>query len=323
MPPEKRDLDQVFAQPFPHFLEMMKTARAAGLAEFAKCARPWLSAHPTPSMRTLTAAEQQDVVEETVQRCLQKDGEPLQNYTDLWGNFGAWLASVAENTCAAKHKKPGQSAPQPQPTEPVREPAGVSAGAAAPGPAAPGKPSLQTVPKEERPSRAVHAFLQWLRSPLVFVPILILAAIAIVRGIRPDIELIPSRKERSIPVIAALLPESETKNVYYDVLETPMLPPAPDGVQTRRSVTTIFRQDRLVVLRLERDLSKESSPPSGISIWNKAGETIWSTALEPGFIEAEVLYLRLDSTTFPSDDYEVSIVDSADVAVAGSTFMIR
>jgi DNA-directed RNA polymerase specialized sigma24 family protein len=323
MPPEKRDLEQIFAQSFPHFLEMMKSDRAAGLAEFAKCARPWLLAHPTPSMRALTAAEQQDVAEDTVQRCLHKEGEPLRNYTDLWGNFGAWLSSVAENTCAAKYRKRGQAAPRPSP-----EPAAGKAPPATPSapksakPKQPAAAQHRAVPKEERPSRAVHAFLGWLRSPRVFVPVLILAAVAIVRGIRPDMELIPSHQERSIPLIVTLLPESETKNVYYEVFPTPLLPPGGDE-QTRPPVTTIFRQDRLVVFRLEREVSKEKSKPYSISIRNKAGESVWSIPLVPEFFEADVLFLRIDPTTFPPDDYEVHIVDAANAAVAGSTFRIR
>jgi len=116
MPNLKTDIDTVFSQPFPPFLELLKIDPDAAIEEFVRCGVIWLQDHPTPAMRSLTPDERDDVVEDAIARCLQKDGEPLRNYTNLWGSFGAWLASVAQSTCEAKFAAPSEIETEPEAT---------------------------------------------------------------------------------------------------------------------------------------------------------------------------------------------------------------
>ncbi len=143
----------------------METDAETARSEFVKYARPWLMKHPTPSMQALDQAEQRQVVRETVERCLRKDGEPLRNYTDVWGSFGAWLSSVAEHTCAAKH--------QTQPRLPSADTP----------PATDAKPVPPVAPAGKQAVRVGASILQKLRTPWIFLPILIIVAIFFVKGI--------------------------------------------------------------------------------------------------------------------------------------------
>jgi DNA-directed RNA polymerase specialized sigma24 family protein len=99
MPPENKNPDQIFTQPFPHFLESLTTDLEKASAEFSELARSWLLAHPTSSMQILSDSDRREVVNGTIERCLQKDAEPLRNYSDQGAPFGDWLARVAEDTC--------------------------------------------------------------------------------------------------------------------------------------------------------------------------------------------------------------------------------
>ena len=74
----QKDYDKIFDERFPYFLELLESDPQEAAAEFAKCARPWLLAHPTPGMRDLSVEEQHAVVDESIERCLRKEGEPLR-----------------------------------------------------------------------------------------------------------------------------------------------------------------------------------------------------------------------------------------------------
>lgn len=300
------------------------------MAEFERSARSWLIAHPTPSMRSLTAAEQQDVIDETITRCKAKNGEPLRNYSDMWGSFGKWLASVAESTCNTRFQKrtprpdaPGGDAGRTAP--PAGETAGVPPGAGPTPPQEKTKPAASppksSAPAAERPTPAWNSVFAWFRSPRVLIPIAILAVIVAFRTIQSSRD--PSRGAPGTtgPIDIALLSERESRNAQYDVLELDNLP-ATAAAEGRIPVTAVFRSGRLTVLRLSTGELPEHSVPSRLVVENKAGEIAWDSPIDPESFAEGSLNLRIDPHTIVPDEYTVRVHDAADAVLLRSAFII-
>ena len=304
MSSEQKSLDQIFDQPYPEFLELLKTDSEAALQEFVKYARPWLMKHPTPCMKALSTAQQREIVRDTVDRCLQKDGAPLRGYTDVWDSFGDWLSSVAENTCISKYKE------QPQ-----------APGTDSP-PATESKPADRVTPPGVWLSRTGRALFQRLRTPWVFLPILAVVAVVFVLGIRSDKQSGGQYIDRSLPVDVTLVERSEAQNTYFDVMPVTLVPVGKTP-QAKLPETTIFRESRMIVLQLDHGLLENKMVPSKILFQNKAGETVWSAGVEPEVLDEESFFLRLDPKTFPPDDYEILVVDAVGNAISRSTIMFR
>jgi hypothetical protein len=331
MSSEHTDHDQVFAEPYPRFLELLKTDTQAATEEFVRYARPWLLAHPTPGMRDLSPEEQHAVVEETIERCLRKEGEPLRNYTDVWGTFGDWLASVAESTCASRAGKKGQKKSVRFMDEEIEEPKKTPRPAPAPtGPAkekpprrqpAPPPPAWKT-PPDEKPSRAVRAFLGWLRSPRVFVPILLVViVVAIFRGTHKGPDRSPASRT-NVPIDAVVMGAAEVGRASFDVLPIPSLP-ALEEEDAKVPVTAVFRQSRMVVLQLDVASVADDATAAAVEVRNEAGETVWNDVIDPDALGSGTLYLRIDPNTFPSGDYQVLVTDTGAQVIARSVFMVR
>jgi DNA-directed RNA polymerase specialized sigma24 family protein len=353
MSQEKENLDQIFALPFPQFLELLKTDAQAATTQFAEYARQWLLAHPTPSMGEQTAEEQQAIVEETIERCLKKEAEPLRNYTDAWGSFGAWLSSVAENTCAtrARERQPKKrvvwmdeeaATPPPPPKPPTAGPAaGKAATITAHLTAAQEPPPHQTPVKTTRPKtktrradapkkvpspsdkpvRPVQAFFVWLRSPRIFIPIvLIIVAIFVIRGTRQS-SRDGTRPYTPQPIDVVLMSESEVRRSSFDILPIPSLPKV--SVESAKVPSTaIFRETRLVVLQLDVSVSLGTSAQTEVSLRDKSENVVWSELLDEGYLDSGKVYLRITPTTFAPDDYDVLVTDSG-IVVARSAFIVR
>ncbi|MCK5619515.1 MAG: hypothetical protein KAJ17_08945 [Candidatus Krumholzibacteria bacterium] len=353
MSQEKENLDQIFAQPFPQFLELLKTDAQAATTQFAEYARQWLLAHPTPSMGEQTSEEQQAIVEETIERCLRKEAEPLRNYSDVWGSFGAWLSSVAESTCAARARErqpknnvvwmDEEAASQSPPPKPPSTDAAASNAATitADGAAAqelpPHKTPVRTTrpkaeaPKAEgpkkvphpydKPDRPVHAFFLWLRSPRIFIPIvLIVVAIFVIRGTRQSSQY-GTRSYTPQPIDVVLMSESEVKRSSFDVLPIPSLPTA--NVESAKvPLTAIFRETRMVVLQLDVSVSLGSSAQTEVSLRDKSDAVVWSEVLDETYLDSGRLYLRIAPMSFAPTDYELIVTDSA-IVVARSAFVVR
>ncbi len=346
MPPEKKNLDQLFAEPFPSFLEQLKTDPAAALDEFTRSAGPWLIAHPTPSMKPLTPDEQQDIVEETIKRCIAKDGEPLRNYTDMWGSFGEWLANVAEQTCIAKHEKieikpkppAGPSTPTPaakptvKPAEsPATRPAASPTAKPATSPAAPARkeppgpaatpPTDHKPPIEERPTRAMHAFYKWIRSPVVFVPLAIIVAVIVVRAIQTSGDSQSSRTATTGPIDIVMLSDEESRAPQYDLLELENLPPAAK-VGEQVSMTAVFRSGRLTVLRLATEGFPDDAYPDRVVVENEAGEIAWDSQIDPETFAEGSINLRIDPNTIVPGEYTIRFLSPAGTPISRSVFAI-
>jgi len=302
--PDQTNIDDIFSQKFPGFLKLMESDTEAAKSEFVKYARPWLMKHPTPSMKALTTAEQRQVVRETVERCLRKDGEPLRNYTDVWGSFGAWLSSVAEHTCAAKY--------QTQPQLPSAESP----------PAADAKPADSVAPIGKHVIRAGTSFYQKLRTPWIFLPILIIVAIFFVKGIRSNKQSGGQYIDRSLPVNVTLVGRSEARNTHFDVMPVTLVP-AGKSPQGKLPETTIFRESRVIVLQLDRGTSDDKTVPSKILFQNKTGETVWSAEIDVEALDGESFFLQLEPITFPPDDYEILVVDAIGNVISKSVVMFR
>jgi hypothetical protein len=282
----------------------MESDTEAAKSEFVKYARPWLMKHPTPSMQALTPAEQRQVVRETVDRCLRKDGEPLRNYTDVWGTFGAWLSSVAEHTCATKYKT--------QPRAPVAETPQVFET----------KPAEPTAPIAKQEAGAGRTFFQKLRTPWIFLPILVIIAVVFVMGITSKKQPSGQYIDRSLPVNVILVGRSEARNTYFDVMPVSLVPVG-KSPQDKLPETTIFRESRVVVLQLDRGISNDKMVPSRILFQNKSGETVWSTGIEAEALDGESFFLQLEPRTFPPDDYEILVVDAIGNAISKAAIMFR
>jgi hypothetical protein len=298
------DLDRIFEQPRPGFLDLLETDPDAALQQFVKYARPWLMEHPTPGMVGLTPREQRDVIRETVNRCKQNGGEALRNYTDLWGTFGEWLSGVAENTCAAKFDtvpaaRVATTSPPPQPEKARRRPA-----------------------REERPSRAVHAFVRWFRTPWVFLPVLVVVAIAFVLGVKNGRQPPARYVDGSLPVSAVLIDPAGAQNSSFDTLPVTLM--AEGGSAGKRpDETTIFRESPAVLLRLDRAKENDKITPARILFLNEAGETVWQSAIDPAVVEGQSFFLQVEPRTFPPDDYKIHIVDANDRLISQSAIMFR
>ena len=330
MPTKKKDLERIIDQPFPAFLELLKTKPDAAMAEFERSARAWLFANPTPSMRSLTAAEQQDVIDETINRCKAKNGEPLRNYSDMWGSFGMWLVSVAESTCNAKFKKrtPGPDAPAGdagRTAPPVDKTADVPPGArpAPPQdkPIPPVSPPKSRAPAGERPLPALNSVFAWFRSPRVLIPIAIVSVIVAFRVIQSSRD--PSRGAPGTtgPIDITLLSERETRNAQYDVLVLDNIPATAES-GGRIPMTAVFRSGRLSVLRLSTAELTENSLPSRLVVVNKAGEIAWDSPIDPESFADGSLNLRIDPHTIVPDEYTVRVHDAADAVLLRSAFTI-
>lgn len=147
MPTEEKDLEQSFNDSFPRFLELLETDPGTAVSEFAGMARRWLVAHPSPSMQAVSASERDNVVEETIERCLRKEAEPLRNYADHGVPFGDWLSRVAEDTCAKRTRRIQQ-----QSRPPSREPGGT---------ATPSGVEQSSLAASDRPDDGVLARIVW------------------------------------------------------------------------------------------------------------------------------------------------------------------
>jgi hypothetical protein len=330
MPTEKKDLGQILDQPFPAFLELLDTKPEAAIAEFERSARPWLTANPTPSMRALTAAEQQDVIDETINRCKAKNGEPLRNYSDMWGSFGKWLASVAESTCGTKFRK---RAPRPdaqareagRTAPPVGESADVLPGTGAtppkekPAPAV--SPPKSEAPATNRPAPSLNTVFAWFRSPRVLIPIAILSVIVAFRAIQSTRDSSRGAEGTTGPIDIVLMGERESRNAQYDVLELDNIP-ATAVSEGRIPMTAVFRSGRLSVLRISTAELPENSLPSRLVVLNKAGEIAWDSPIDPESFADGSLNLRIDPHTIVPDEYTVRVHDAADAVILRSAFTI-
>jgi hypothetical protein len=156
MPPEEKDLERNFTRSFPHFLELLETDPDAAVTEFADMARRWLPAHPSPSMQALSTSEKNQVVEETIKRCLRKEAEPLRNYTDHGAPFGDWLSRVAEDTCAKRTRR------NQQPSSPAPPASGGTANSAG---AEPRSSTASDRPDERVLARIVWEYIRDLKDP--------------------------------------------------------------------------------------------------------------------------------------------------------------
>lgn len=319
--------DQIFAQPFPYFLELLETDTQAAAEEFTKCARPWLLSHPTPGMRDLSIEDQQAIVDETIERCLRKDGEPLRGYTDVWGTFGGWLINVAERTCESRcGNKVPKSAVKTVRTvlfmdEEIATPKAKGRRKPPQKKTPRGKSVRRTPPLLENPSRAVHAFLGWLRTPRIFVPILIVVvAVAALRGARPGSER-STASYTPVPIDAVLMGDVEMRRSSFDVLPIPPLPTV-EAAGTEVPVTAVFRQSRLIVLQLDVASISDGTTLATVEIRNKSGEVVWSDLVDADSFSG-ILSLRINPNTFPPGDYELLLTDTGAVVVARSKFLIR
>jgi hypothetical protein len=325
---EKKNLDKLFEQPFPPFLEQLKTDPKAALDEFARCAGPWLTAHPTPSMKPLTPDEQQDVVEDTIKRCIAKNGEPLRNYTDMWGSFGEWLQSVAENSSAAKFgKREPRSAP-PGPEPPYESPATPAPPAVkkAPdkqkaGPPEPAPPHHRKPPPKERPTRGMQAFHKWIRSPVVLVPLAIVVAIIVVRAFQTSGEDPRSRTATTGPIDIVMLGDAESRGPQYDLLELDKLPPAAQANE-QVSMTAVFRSGRLTVLRMVTDGFPDDAYPDRIVVENEAGEIAWDSQISPEAFAEGAINLRIDPNTIVPGEYTIRILSPAGAPITRAIFAV-
>jgi len=348
MPLDKKNVDQLFAEPFPPFLEQLKTDPQAALDEFSRYAGQWLIAHPSPSMKPLTPDEQQDVVEETIKRCVAKEGAPLLNYTDMWGNFGKWLENVAEQTCIAKHEKieakpkpaaDGHAAPAPAPAaaakpaeSPDPRPATSSSVKPATSPAAPARkePPIQAAtpptdhkpPAEERLTRATRAFYKWIRSPVVFVPLAIVVAIIVVRAIQTSGGGgQSSRTATTGPIDIVMLSAEESRAPQYDLLELDGLSPSAENNE-QVSMTAVFRSGRLTVLRMAIEGFPEDAYPDRIVVENEAGEIAWDSQIDPEAIAEGSINLRIDPYTIVPGQYTIRVLSHTGSPIARAVIAI-
>ena len=346
---EKKNLDQLFEERFPPFLEQLKTNPQAALDEFSRYAGQWLIAHPTPSMKPLTPDEQQDIVEETIRRCVAKNGEPLRNYSDMWGSFGEWLKSVAESSSAAKFGKraprtappagpPGPEPPSESPAKPTApagkkaadKPAAAEEQAAPPGSAPAQKqpsgpaakpPNRRKPPAGERQTRAMHAFYKWIRSPVVLVPLAIVVAIIAVRAFQTSGGG-PGRSTATTgPIDIVMLSDTESRAPQYDLLELDKLPPSvtPDE---QVSMTAVFRSGRLSVLRMTTDGLPEDAYPDRIVVENEAGEIAWNSQIDPETFAEGSINLRIDPGTIIPGQYTIRVLSQTGAPITRAVFAV-
>jgi hypothetical protein len=323
MATDKTDIEQVLDQPYPEFLELMNSDPETAMAKFERCARSWLASHPTPLMQSLTAAEQEDVIDETIARCTNKNGEPLRNYSNMWGSFGKWLESVAESTCSTQFPKR-----TPKPRARAREDGSPSAGRPADVPAPAPKPAAAAAPASKRNARAaarpalsLGTLLAWLRSPLVLAPIAIVAVIVAIGAFQSSRGPSARGPVTTGPIDIALLGDGEAQNAQYDALELDHIP-ASAHAAGRVPMTAVFRSGRLTVLRLSTSELAENSLPNRLVVVNKAGEIAWDSPIDPESMGAGAVNLRIDPGTIVPDEYTIQVKDAADVVLLTSAFTI-
>ncbi|MGD8412822.1 MAG: hypothetical protein PVF33_01235 [Candidatus Latescibacterota bacterium] len=320
----KTDYDQLLSQPYPAFLELMKTEPVAAMAEFERCARPWLSSHPSASMRPLTAAEQQDVIDQTIRRCLAKDGEPLRNYTDTWGSFGEWLTTVAERTCVANHRPRGPltrpphrdgQAPKPGPAQAGGGTAVGKARTASPSKAA--VADLQQKIRENIPS--ARTLLDWFRSPRVLLPVAVISVIVAIRTIHTSRESDRPVTTTSGPIEIAFLSGGESRNQQYDLLDLDNFAGAADD---DIPLTAVFRSGRLTVLHLTLDAQEQPPAAERVVVADQKGAVAWDQLIDPEYASDGSVNLRIDTRTLVPGRYVVSVRDPSDAEIFRSAFTV-
>jgi DNA-directed RNA polymerase specialized sigma24 family protein len=321
MPGVKRDQDQILSQPYPPFLEQLETDPEAAMAEFERCARRWLRSHPSASMQSLTAAEQQDVIDETIQRCLAKDGEPLKNYTDMWGSFGTWLTSVAERTCSANFRtraakpKPRREEGQ-KPAETATETYGGS----------PGRKTTDLPPRQDSAVKrlapappSLRTIFALLRSPRVLIPVAILSVFVAFRAFQTSSNSPHRGQATTGPIEIALLSGDEIRNSQYDVLA---LDNYPGGEDAEVPMTAVFRSGRLTVLQMAPEAPTEDSYPSRVIVVNKEGAVAWEAPIDLESMSEGSLNLRIDPRTIIADEYTIQVTDLSGAVVFKSAFTV-
>jgi hypothetical protein len=322
--PDEHTLEKAFEETYPFFLQSMRTDREAGLQQFARLARAWLALHPTPSMQAMTPEERDAVAEAAIARCVQKNGEPLRNYTDKGEPFGRWFSRVTEDTAARELRRkpkavrevtarsePGPPPRQVAPVKPARstapapavEPIARGVGASRGGSPARGGP----------PARRPAAAFSWLRSPVVFVPIVILAALIVINSLRPATRSHIGRAlrgSRTLVASAALLSHADAAASQYDVLSIPPLPHTEARGASPSTLTVVFQDAGPVVLRLDMDLEPESPVPFEARIDDAEGRTVWSSPLDFSLLQGAALNLRIDPATFEPSAYTIRLADT-------------
>lgn len=337
--PDEHTLERAFDETYPRFLQSMKADRDAGLQQFARSARAWLALHPTPSMQGMTAEERDAVAEAAIARCVRKNGEPLRNYTDTGEPFGRWFAKVTEDTAMRElRRKPkavreviAHSEPEPAPRRnaPVKPPPPP---ASAPAPAAErvtrgvrasrGETPARGGPQVRQPSSASS----WLRSPVIFVPILILAVLVAINILRPATRSHLDRAlrgSRTAVASAALLSQADATASQYDVLSIPPLPHTETRGASPTNLTVVFREAGPVVLQLNMDLEPESPVPFEARIDDAEGRTVWSSPLDLTLLEGALLNLRIDPATFEPNAYTIRLTDTDGGAFVQWAFSVR
>jgi hypothetical protein len=164
--------------------------------------------------------------------------------------------------------------------------------------------------------------VHWLRTPWVFLPVLVAIAIAFVIGVKNGGQTPTPYVDRSLPVSAVLVDRSGAEHSSFDTL--PVSLTAEGGVAgTRPDETTIFRESPAVVLRLDRATGDDKITPARILLLNEADETVWQTTIDPAFAQARSFYLQVEPRSFPPGDYTIHVVDAGDGLVSQSAIMFR
>jgi len=279
-------------------------------------------------MQAMTPEERDAVAEAAIARCVRKNGEPLRNYTDTGEPFGRWFAKVTEDTAARElRRKPkavrevtAGSEPEPpplqvapvkpaRPTAPAAEPEARGVGASRGGSPARGGP----------PARRPAAAFSWLRSPVVFVPIVILAALIVINVLRPATRSHIGRAlrgSRTLVASAALLSHADAAASQYDVLSIPPLPHTEARGASLNTLTVVFQDAGPVVLRLNMDLEPESPVPFEARIEDAERRAVWSSPVDLSLLDGAALNLRIDPLTFEPSAYTIRLAD-----IDGGAFM--
>lgn len=311
-------------QPYPPFLELLETDPALALEQFERGARGWLRSHPTASMRSLTAAERQDVIDETIRRCLAGGGEALRGYTDMWGSFAAWLAGVADSTCAARF---GARRARPTPT-PNRRPRPKGG----PAPEAPTPAAAQVAPDGRSGSVASAAprdptagrpardrwRLDWFKKTHFLLPVAVLSLLAAVHAFRSTADRPGRTSVIAGPIDLALAPE-EPGHPVEDIVT--LIDVAGAGADVR-PVTIVFRSGRPTILRLLLGEPGGQPAPSRVVVEDGDGEVAWETAVDPSISGGAFLDLRIDTRTVPSGEYAIRAVGAGDTEIFRSVFTV-
>ena len=286
-------------------------------------------------MQTMTAEERDAVAEAAIARCVRKNGEPLRNYNDTGEPFGRWFAKVAEDTAMRELRRKPKVAPEvPAPSEPeppprqVRpmRPTGPAAAAAEPVARRAGASRGGSPASGGPPARQPAAAFSWLRSPVVFVPIVILAALIAINVLRPATRSHIGRTlrgSRTSVASATLLSQADAAASQYDVLSIPPLPHTEMRGASPSTLTVVFRDAGPVVLRLDMDLEPESPVPFEARIDDAEGRTVWNSPLDLSLLEGAALNLRIDPATFEPNAYTIRLADTDGGAFVQWAFSVR